>query len=166
MEIRKESPADVAAIYQVHAAAFPTEAEAKLVNALRTAGRLTISLVAMEKDQLLGHVALSPVRVNMAATNGLGLAPIAVHPEHQQRGIGTELMHAAIAAAKDRTVGFIVVLGDPVFYRRFGFLPASRHNLNDEYGGGDAFQAVEWIVGSIPPGGGTVQYAPEFASLG
>ena len=60
----------------------------------------------------------------------------------------------------------MVVLGDPAYYRRFGFLPASRWGLRDEYGGKDAFQALELRPGAIPPGGGVVRYAPEFNALG
>jgi putative acetyltransferase len=58
--------------------------------------------------------------------------------------------------------GFVVVLGDPAYYRRFGFRPARSFGLSDEYGGGDAFQALELREGAIPPGGGVVRYAPEF----
>ena len=165
MIIRSERPADQAAIHAVHAAAFPTTAEARLVDALRTARRLRISLVAVVDDAIVGHVAFSPVHVP-GATDGLGLAPLAVVPADQRRGIGAELVREGLAACEHVGCGFVVVLGDPSYYGRFGFKPASIFGLRDAYGGGAAFQAMELRAGAIPTAGGTVRYAPEFALAG
>jgi putative acetyltransferase len=68
-----------------------------------------------------------------------------------------------LAKCRRLGVGFVVVLGDPAYYSRFGFQPAARWNLSDEFEGGDAFQAIELMPGAIPIGGGLVKYAPEFS---
>ena len=81
-------------------------------------------------------------------------------------GVGSALVRAALAACGSLQVGFVVVLGEPKFYSRFGFVPASNWKLTDEYGGGGAFQAVELAPGEIPADGGVVRYAPEFSVFG
>ncbi|HUQ72359.1 MAG TPA: N-acetyltransferase [Planctomycetaceae bacterium] len=163
--IRDEQPGDEAGIRRVHQAAFPTELEGQLIDDLRRAGRLTSSWVAKYDDDIVGHIAFSPVTVG-DNQRGLGLAPLAVRPERQRQGIGGALIRAGVAACRHRDAGFIVVLGDPAYYGRFGFQPASQWQLADEYGGGDAFQALELIPGSIPAAGGLVRYSSEFAIFG
>ena len=74
--------------------------------------------------------------------------------------------HARALAHPEPGFGWVVVLGEPEYYSRFGFRPASAFGLSDEYGGGPAFQAVELVAGALPVGAGLVRYAPEFASLG
>jgi putative acetyltransferase len=97
---------------------------------------------------------------------GAGLAPLSVLPEWQRQGIGSLLVNEGIAAVRTAGLGFVVVLGEPAYYSRFGFVAASRWGMSDEYGGGDAFQAMEMAPGAIPAGGGLVKYAPEFAVFG
>ena len=160
--IRPEAPPDLAAIHAVHLAAFPTDAEARLVDTLRDAGRLTISLVAVVEEGVVGHVAFSPVTVD-TIVGGLGLAPIGVLPAFQQRGVGSRLIADGLAHARSLRVPFVVLLGAPAYYARFGFGPASAVGLRDEYGGGPAFQGIELMEGAIPRDGGLVRYAPEFA---
>ncbi|HYE77617.1 MAG TPA: N-acetyltransferase [bacterium] len=161
MLLRPELPPDIPAIRAVHEAAFPSPAEAGLVDALRAAGHLTISLVALRAAQVIGHVAFSP----LSLPGGLGLAPVAVLPAWQRQGIGHQLITAGLAACRAQGTGFVVVLGEPSYYRRFGFTPAARWGLTDAYGGGEAFQALELIPGAIPRSAGLVQYAPAFATL-
>jgi len=163
--IRAERPGDAAAIRSVHLAAFPSPAEGMLIDALRAAGHLTISRVAETRDGVAGHVAFSPVSVAAGARGGLGLGPIAVRPRDQRRGIGSRLVVDALAEARRAGARFIVVLGEPAFYARFGFAPAARWGLADEYGGGAAFQALELTPAAIPRGAGLVRYAPEFGQL-
>jgi putative acetyltransferase len=159
-EIRFEAPADQAAIRAVHASAFPTMHEADIVDALRRAGRLTLSLVTVENGAVVGHIAFSPV--TLAGTiDGLGLAPVAVLPAFQRRGIAARLIRAGLDVCARQRHGFVVVLGDPRYYARFGFTPARTWGLRDAYGGGDAFQALELRPGAIPAAGGLVRYAPE-----
>lgn len=156
--VRPEEPRDVDAIRRVVTAAFPTDAEARLVDALRASGSLTISLVAEDEGPVVGHVSFSPV-----SGGGLGLAPVAVIPEMQRKGIGRKLIEHGLRLARESGAPFVVVLGEPGYYSRFGFEAASRWGWSDEYGGGDAFQAIAW--GDAPPRG-VVKYAPEFALFG
>lgn len=160
--IRSERSDDVSSIRELLAECFPTTAEADLVDRLRAARRLLISLVAECDDAVVGHVAMSPVTV-ADGRSGAGLAPVAVLPGFQRQGIGRKLVDAALATCRDAHLGWAVVLGEPDYYARFGFVPASRSGLSDEYGGGEAFQAVELVPGSLPVGAGQVRYAPEFA---
>ncbi len=134
--IRPEQPGDIDAIGQVHRAAFPTDVEARLVEKLRQHGRLWLSLVAEDESGIIAHIAFSPVRIegNNEPTRGLGLAPVAVRPEYQRQGIGTRLIHEGLSACKQTGFSFVVVLGEPVYYHRFGFEPASRWGLNNELG--------------------------------
>ena len=164
LSIRPEQPADVAAIYAVHAAAFPSEGEARLVDALRAAGRLSLSHVAVEDGKVVGHVAFSPVTV-AGTTTGVGLGPVAVLPDRQKRGIGERLIRQGLEDCRRAGFTFVVVLGEPAYYTRFGFEPAGDWGLVDEYGGGNAFQAQELKPEAIPRGAGLVRYAPEFAAV-
>lgn len=164
MNVRSELPSDRVDIHALHVASFPTEAEAVLVDRLRASGSLVVSLVAVGEKQILGHAAFSPVRTESTA-DGVGLGPVAVLPEYRWRGIGAVLIRRGLEHCEQRGLGFVVVLGDPQYYQRFGFQPASRFGLRDEFGGGDAFQVLELRPGGLPPEGGLVRYAPEFAGV-
>jgi putative acetyltransferase len=163
--VRHEQPTDIGAIFAVHASGFPTDAEARLVNLLRGAGRLIVSLVAEVNGAVVGHAAFSPVTDENGSV-GVGLAPLAVIEAHRRQGVAADLVRAGINACHRAGFRWAVVLGEPEYYSRFGFCAASRFGLLDEYGGGDAFQALELVPGGIPVGGGLVRYAPEFASVG
>ena len=160
--ICEERIGDEDSIIRVHHRAFPGLLEGRLVNELRQSRRLKVSFIATSDDQIVGHVAFSPVTVGVS-DRGVGLAPLAVLPEFQRQGIGAALVKHGIEECRQRGIGFVVVLGDPSFYRRFGFQPTSHWQLSDEYGGGEAFQALELQSGTVPKGGGLVRYAPEFS---
>lgn len=145
--------------------AFPGPDEADLVERLRAAGRLTVSLVAEEAGVIVGHVAFSPLRV-ASALRGSGLAPLAVHAAARRHGVGARLVREGLAAAAASGADFAVVLGDPAYYARFGFEPASARGLHDTFGGGEAFQVLALRAGGVPEGAGEVRYAPEFEGLG
>ena len=164
--VRKETPADVQGIHALHVASFPGESEAKLVDALRAAGRLSASLVAVERNELIGHVAFSPVTIDGAVSAiGQGLAPVAVRADYRRRGIAERLVRDGLELCSRAGTGFVVVLGEPRYYARFGFQPARRFALRDEYDAGDAFQVLELVRGAIASEGGLVRYSPEFAAL-
>lgn len=160
--IRDERTGDELNIERVVREAFAGDAEARLVAALRIAGRLSLSLVAENAGELVGHVAFSPVDL-AGAPVGWGLAPVAVRPALQRRSIGSRLIRAGIDRAARAGAPFLVVLGDPLYYSRFGFQPARSWRLRDEYGGGDAFQAIVSKPNCLPVEGGLVRYSPEFA---
>jgi putative acetyltransferase len=165
LTIRPENVGDVAAVRAVHGAAFPTDAEARLVDRLRDGGQARVSLVAEVDGAVVGHILFSPVSVVTAAGDreGLGLAPLAVLPAHQRRGVGAALVRAGLEACRQQGCGFVVVLGHPEYYPRFGFRRADAVGLGNDYGADAAFMVVELQPGALPAGGGAVKYGPEFA---
>lgn len=166
--VRPEQVGDQAAIDSVVEAAFDGRGEADLVAALRRNGRLTYSMVAELEDRLTGHAALSPVVVQHCRIigNGLGLAPVSVHPDYQGQGIGSSLVRALISRAQNGGYGYIVVLGASEYYRRFGFVGASRYGLRCPYDAPEpAFQVIELKPDALKGVEGLVRYAPEFGAL-
>ena len=134
IEIRNETAADVVVIEAVTAAAFMNAAhtshtEQFIVNALRKAGMLTVSLVAEVEGTIVGHVAVSPVVISDGTSGWFGLGPISVVPGHQGRGVGARLMGEALRMLRNRGAAGCVVLGDPRYYSRFGFQSDLRLNL-------------------------------------
>ncbi len=161
IEMRAETSEDIQVIHVLTAAAFGREAEADLIDLLRDADALTLSLVAWLDDVLAGHVAISPVTLTPAASvTWYGLGPIAVHPDMQGQGIGTQLMTKALADAAALGGDGVVLLGDPKFYGRFGFRPSTEFGLTWENGGGPYFQAVRLSAADAPAA--TVAYHPAF----
>jgi putative acetyltransferase len=166
--IRSAKREDAKAIAEVHLRAFPTDAEARLVALLHKRGKATISLVAEEAGRILGHVLFSPAMIERAGRptiSGLGLAPVAVLPEFQRRGIGSGLMTAGLEDCRRRGTDFVVLIGHPDYYPRFGFEPAGPLGLTCEFGSGDAFQIIVENKGLLPRADGVVRYADEFYEL-
>ncbi|WP_413184225.1 GNAT family N-acetyltransferase [Paraburkholderia sacchari] len=164
-EIRSETPADIPAIHALTAAAFlhaphTSHTEHYIVDALRAAGELAVSLVAMERNELVGHVALSAVTLSDGSTGWFGLGPLSVAPSHQRQGIGSRLVEHALDALRVRHAAGCVLLGDPLFYQRFGFKPAPALVLPGvpaEY-----FQALV-LRGTVPAA--SVQYSKAFEAI-
>lgn len=126
MIIRPEMADDVPAIRAVTAAAFKgmlysSGTEATIVDALRDAGVLTLSLVAEKQGRIVGHVAFSPVTINGEAGRWFGLGPVSVEPAEQRRGIGQALIREGLERLRATGAEGCVLLGDPAYYRRFGF---------------------------------------------
>ncbi len=126
IEISNEESGDEAKIHQLTKLAFLSAphtdyTEQFIVDALRRAGALTISLVAKTNGEIIGHVAISPITLSGGATGWFGLGPISVLPEFQGLGIGSELMRSSLAALETLGASGCVVLGDPGYYGRFGF---------------------------------------------
>ena len=171
MVVRRETFADRAAVDAVISAAFAQPGnggpppETALVRALRSdAGWIdALSLVATCERQVVGHVVCTRGWVGGLAA--LGLGPISVLPDHQRRGIGQALMHAVIGAADALGESVIALLGDPDFYRRFGFVGASELGVlapDPEWG---AHFQVRTLSNSPPSVAGTFRYAAPFADL-
>lgn len=163
--IRPEAPGDIAAIHAVHVAAFPTDGEARLVDTLRSGGQAVISLVAMLESHVVGHVLFSPVTLE-GTSGGVGLAPLAVLPAHQRKGIGGALIEAGIEGCRNTGLQYAVVLGDPRYYGRFGFLRAMDAGLGNEYGVDEEFMVLELQHGALHGVRGVVKYRSEFSVLG
>lgn len=128
MKIRKETPADLALIRQMTEAAFAREdhssgTEGGIIDALRDAGTLTLSLVAEIDGQVVGHIAFSPVTVAGADVAWFGLGPVAIRTDMQGQGIGGELIRAGLAQLQAQGARGCAVLGSPDYYTRFGFAP-------------------------------------------
>lgn len=167
-EVRAATAADLDAIVAIHRAAFGRDAEATLVRKLVDAGRATVSLVAVDdEDAVIGHVLLSPVTIEEGDDGkSLGLAPVAVHPEHQRQGIGHALIEEGIGACFVQDARAVFVLGSPAYYTKFGFGKASAHGLHDASEGGNAFQVLPLTIEGLIGYRGRVDYAPEFAAGG
>ena len=126
MIIRNETPADIEAISRVTLAAFKTlavsnQTEHFIINALRAAGALTISLVAELDGRVAGHIAFSPIKVSDGAQGWYGLGPVSVLPEHQRQGMGKALVNRGLSLLKDLGGRGCALVGDPNYYKRFGF---------------------------------------------
>lgn len=163
--LREERPEDREPIHALERAAFPSEAEARLVDALRTAGALTLSLIAEDAGRLVGHLAISPVSIVTAdgqPASAVGLGPMAVEPARQRTGIGGRLIEGAMDRLRARGHSLCVVLGHASFYPRHGFVPAAP--LRWDHGHAESFFVRELVPGALAPlrGGGVVRYRPEF----
>ncbi|HEX4949473.1 MAG TPA: N-acetyltransferase [Blastocatellia bacterium] len=163
--IRPEQPADIPAIRHVVAQAFQqafdSTAEADLVDKLRANGKSIVSLVAVEDDQIVGHILFSEVTLGDATI--IGLAPVSVLPSQQKQGIGALLINAGIEACRNAGYTAMVVLGHPEYYPRFGFIPACRFGIKSEYDVSDeTFMAMELQPGALVNCAGVAKYQPEF----
>jgi len=126
MLIRQELPEDIKAIEELTAAAFKDKpysdgTEQLIINRLRDADALSLSLVAEMDGRIVGHVAFSAVTINGMDKGWYGLGPIAVQPDLQKQGIGSKLIHAGLAKIREMGARGCVLLGDPEYYQRFGF---------------------------------------------
>jgi putative acetyltransferase len=166
--IRPEQPSDAGQIDAVHRVAFPTDAEARLVARLRENSHAPVSLVCEIEGRVVGHILFSPIEIVGYTTNsrGLGLAPVAVRSEFQRMGIGSSLITAGLAACRMAGIAFVVVLGHPEYYPRFGFRNARQRGLSNEYHADEAFMVIELVSGSLPANGSLVRYGSEFAEFG
>ncbi|MCC7427319.1 MAG: N-acetyltransferase [Alphaproteobacteria bacterium] len=143
-------------------AAFPTPAEADLVERLRRDGDAAVALVAAAGDgRVIGHVMLSRMAAPFRA---LGLGPVAVDAAHRRRGTGAALIGAALARARAGGWQGVFVLGDPAYYRRFGFTPEAAAGFDCAYAG-PYLMALALGGGPLPVASGPVAYAPAFAAL-
>jgi len=163
--IRPETPADHDAVFAVNVSAFETDAEGRLVEALRPLADPLVSLVAVLDDELVGHILFTPVTVEHASpeTSVLGLGPMAVVSGRQRTGIGTKLARAGIAACRELGADALVVLGHADYYPRFGFRPARPAGL--WYGSAELdphFMVLELREGALATLGGEARYLPAF----
>lgn len=130
MEIRRERQTDLYAIEALITEAFAAAEhksgnEARVVDQLRSASALTLSLVADDGADVVGHAAFSPVTINGRSAGWFGLGPVAVRPDRQKNGIGDALISEGLAQLVAYGAAGCVVLGDPNYYGRFGFKPAT-----------------------------------------
>ena len=168
INIRKEKDSDKENIWKVNAGAFETEAEANLVNALRDSGIHFISLVAEQDEKIVGHILFTPVEF-LGDNSGLklmGLAPMAVLPKYQKKGIGKQLVNKGIENCITQGYDAIVVLGHPEYYPKFGFTPSVKYGIKSEYDVPDEVSMVlELRENSLKGKSGIIKYHGAFGSL-
>jgi putative acetyltransferase len=163
--IRSETPEDVGSIRYVNDQAFGPEDESKLIEKLRKRGVLTISLVAVQDGEIVGHIAFSPVVVESEASSfgAITLAPMAVLPAYQRKEIGSQLVRAGLEECRRLGHEIIVVLGHPDYYPRFGFVLARPKGIDCEFEvPEEAWMILELREGALAGRRGMVRFQPEF----
>lgn len=167
MLIRREIPADADVVRAIHTAAFDNEPpiEAQLVDQLRLDDGWipTLSLVALQNDEVVGHVVCT--RGYVGSAPALGLGPLGVRPDLQKSGIGQALMHAVIGAADALDEPMIVLLGHQDYYPRFGFRPATELGIVPPDPAWGAHFQVRTLTAYTPSLRGEFRYAEPFSRL-
>jgi len=166
--IRAERPEDIAGIRYVNDRAFGQAQEGQLVEALRMNGGVLLSLVAVEDRRLVGHILYSPVSIESGGKEiiGAGLGPMAVLPEFQRQGIGSRMVEEGNSRLRETGLPFIVVLGHPAYYTRFGFEPASRHGIRCQWEvPADVFLVMVIDREEMLSVSGLAKYRQEFTSV-
>ena len=163
--VREETAADIDVVREINELAFGQPGEAGLVDKLRESCTEVLSLVAIQDDHIVGHILFSPVTIESDGREvvGIGLGPMAVRPEYQNRGIGTALVREGLARLKAQGCDFVVVLGHPQYYPRFGFVPAGRYGIRCEWEVPDEVFMIQVFSKTILSG--LARYRPEFSEL-
>lgn len=159
-KIRDERSRDRAAVRALVTAAFGSEDEADLIDRLRADGDAALSLVAEHGGQIVGHVLFSPM---LAPFGALGMAPVSVAPSHQREGIGSRLIEAGLKRAQHEGWQGVFVVGDPQYYRRFGFSADAAQGFDCVYAGPHLMALA--LCGGLPETTGEIAYAPAFAAV-
>ncbi len=165
IEIRKEESRDIDSIFELNSLAFESNSEARLVNNLRDKGLLILSLVAIVDGKLMGHIAFSPMRIpSFDQLKLVGLAPMAVHPSLQRKGIGTKLVKEGLRELERSNVDAVFLLGHKEYYPRFGFVPSfSSFGIKSKYDvPDDVFMAMELKSNTLSRVNGLIEYSKEF----
>lgn len=162
MVIREEITGDEDAIHDLTAIAFePVQmsdgSEPFIIDQLRRDGDLALSLVALDHDVIIGHVAFSPVVVSGAGGDWFGLGPIAVEPERQRSGVGSRLIHEGLDTLRLKGAAGCVLIGDPAYYNRFGFQSGGELTYQDI-----PTQYVQWLSFKGQPARGDLRYSSAF----
>lgn len=162
VRVREETVADHEDIRRVNRVAFDGDHEARLVDRLRRDGLFIASLVAVESDQMVGHILFSdlPIVAKPGEIHAAALAPMAVLPDFQRQGVGSMLVKEGLKACAQ--YGIVIVLGHPDYYPRFGFSAELTKNLHSPFSGSDAFMAMELTPGALDGVQGAVRYPEAF----
>jgi putative acetyltransferase len=168
VSVRTESAADHRATFEVVQRAFGRHAEARLVDALRRSPAFSaeLSLVAERNGRIVGHLLFSriTVRTPTTAVAALALAPLSVHPDFQNQGIGMQLTRAGLDRCRRLGHTLVIVLGHRKYYPRFGFTPARPQGITAPFPleNDDAFMVLELVPGALRDVSGVVEYPPPF----
>jgi putative acetyltransferase len=161
--VRRESADDISAVRAVNEAAFGRTEEADLVDRLRNEGAVLASFVAEQNGRVVGHILFSRTLIETAdeSVPSVALAPMAVSPSRQRRGIGTQLVRFGVQWLLTRGERSVLVLGHPHFYQQFGFSTDRARTLTTPFPP-DAFMALELVAGALDGLRGTVRYPAAF----
>ena len=166
LEIRHEKTGDEEAVRLLNDRAFDGPGEGRIVDRIRLACDDFISLFAVDDDTVVGHILFSPAVIDGDAkfVKGMGLAPMSVAPERHGEGIGSKLVRTGIGILVERGCPFVVVLGHPGYYPRFGFEPASRYRVYSSWEGvpDEAFMLLVLDERAMADAAGVARYRPEF----
>ncbi len=167
MKIRSEQAHDIKGIRKINLNTFETDAEANLVDALRSSGTDLISLVADENDRIIGHILFSPVTIEDSPDiKIMGLGPMAVLPIWQGKGVGTKLVNEGLRSCLKSGYKAVVVLGHPEYYPRFGFKSSVNFGIHSKYNvPEEVFMVKELQQGALDEVTGTVKYHQVFDEL-
>ena len=166
IKVREENPiaSELAAIRDVNKRAFGQDQEANIVDTLRTNGALLHSFVATLNEQVVGHISYSPASIDNLI--GAALGPLAVLPAHQRKGIGSQLVEVGNAKLRNASCPFIIVVGDPQYYSRFGFTRANFYGLFPEWNlPDDVFMVLVLDEERMRGISGLVKYRHEFSTV-
>ena len=161
MIVRQEKREDIIAIHELTKEAFKpmpysNGSEAPIVDQLRKDADLTVSLVAEHENQILGHIAFSPVTLN-GNTGWFGLGPVSVHPSRQKQGVGSQLINEGLKKIKQQGALGCVLIGNPAYYERFGFQSDGNLEYHDT-----PLAYVQWLSFGKEKASGVLKYAPAF----
>ena len=166
MKIRQETPHDFKSIYNINHLAFEQEGESQLIEKIRKGDTFIpeLSLVAEQDGKIIGHILFSKINIIGEQTYpSLALAPMSVHPDFQNKGIGSELVTIGLQIAKKLNFEHVIVLGHKDYYPKFGFQKASTWNIRCPFEvPDDHFMAIELVEGRLEDKGGLVEYPPVF----
>ena len=165
LTVRPETPEDIESIRRVNEQAFGQKDESEIVTKLRERGVLTISLVAIQDGEIVGHIAFSPVDIETEGSSfkAISLAPMAVPPAYQRRGIGSQMVWAGLEECRRLGYEIVVVVGYPDYYPRFGFVPANPKGIGCEFEVPDeAWMVLELWEGALTGRRGKIRFQPEF----
>jgi len=164
VQIRREGSGDEEAVRRINQRAFGTDEEANVVDRLRRTCNEYLAFVATEDEAIVGHILFTPATLDASSIVGMGLAPMAVDPGRQNAGVGTLLVQHGLEYLRVSGCPFVIVLGHPEYYPRFGFELASAYGLTCQWEGlpDEAFMIKVFEPDGFPEAGGTARYRVEF----
>jgi putative acetyltransferase len=162
--LRRENPEERGAVRSLNEAAFGRQDEADLVDRLRDEGAVLASFVAELEKRIVGHILFSRMLIETASgpISAVALAPMAVLPEHQRRGVGGQLIRHGLDWLRQRGEHVVIVLGHPDYYSRFGFSSDRARSLASPFPP-EAFMALELLPGALDGIRGSVRYPDAFS---
>jgi putative acetyltransferase len=167
MKIVAEAPSHRPEVLQINRLAFKGDTESRLIQLLERDAGIVASYVALDGDEVVGHILFSPlyVMINGKRVDAVALAPMCVIPQRQNQGIGSQLVRHGIEQMKLAGKAAIIVLGHTDYYPRFGFRHELAKNLACDFNQYEAFMGLELVEGSLAGKAGTCRYARAFESL-